>query len=256
MSQCISRYHYLAFLLAISSFSLLLVTVIALTPRIGQDPLWREQLMGSTLCSLCILGIIAVIFPGKCTRAFHLLEGGSAAKSTANGHNPTQGVESVKVDVRLSVRGHHPDCGNYSAHVLRLGGRRLCASCMGLLFGASVVILATAPYAFGLRQMESGSIAVVFLGTLGVFLGLFQFVLFRKRGNVLRFLFSVFFVLGAFLILVEVDALVRSTTLDLFLTLSALVWILTRMYLSEWDHARICSTCGMMACELRQMWKR
>lgn len=252
MSQGISRYHYLVFLLAISSFSLFIVAVIALTPHIGQDPLWREQLMGSILCSLCLIGIIAVIFPGKCARAFRLLEGGS----TANGHNPPQGDESVKVDVRRSVRGHHPDCGNYSAHVLRLGGRRLCASCTGLLFGASVVIFATTPYAFGLWQMESGSVAVVFLGILGVSLGLSQFVLFRERGSVLRFLFGAFFVLGAFLILVEVDALVRSTTLDLFLTLSALVWILTRMYLSEWDHARICSICGMMACELRQMWKR
>jgi uncharacterized membrane protein YfcA len=54
---------------------------------------------------------------------------------------------------------------------------------------------------------------------------------------------NVFFVLGAFLLLVGTDEIVESLFVDLFLTALILLWISTRIQLSQWDHRKICSNC-------------
>ena len=89
----------------------------------------------------------------------------------------------------------------------------------------------------------------VYFGILGISFGLLQFPLFKNRESPLRFLLNSFFVLGAFLILVEIDTLVQSVVTDLFLILLIVFWIFTRISLSQWDHKRICYACNVEMCE-------
>jgi hypothetical protein len=51
------------------------------------------------------------------------------------------------------------------------------------------------------------------------------------------------FVLGAFMVLVGIDAVVESLFADLLLLAFIVFWIFTRILLSQWDHWRICGNC-------------
>lgn len=191
---------------------------------------------------LAVLGISATISPKWCSRAFRTKgdeREHSMDRSAANG-------------AQYVMRGHHADCGHYASHVLRIGGNIYCASCTGLLLGGLTTLAATIPYFLNYWQID-GNTSIVYLGVFWVTLGLLQFQ-FKNRGGSIRLLLNSFFAIGASLILVGIDALVRSFTLDLYLILSIAFWIFTRMYLSKWDHVRICGICGMSTCEMRHAY--
>jgi len=198
--------------------------------------------------SICVLGILASLFPKKCSGTFHFKkEGMTVNKSNSSGESK---LPSYRVG--FALRGHHPDCGNFYTHVFKISNRTFCTSCTGLLLGALVTLVATILYVFNGWQIGQESLLTVYFGILGVGFGLLQFPLFKNRKSPLRFLLNSFFVLGAFLILTGIDALVHSTTLDLFLILLIVFWISTRISLSQWDHKRICYACKVTTCEFRK----
>jgi len=90
--------------------------------------------------------------------------------------------------------------------------------------------------------------AVVFLGMAGVALGLFQSLSFRSEKGWFRVFAGALFVVGTFLILWGVDAVLRSLYVDLVVVLFSLLWLGTRIELSRWSHERICDGC-VSGCE-------
>jgi len=123
--------------------------------------------------------------------------------------------------------------------VIKIKGHRLCAACTGLLLGALTALIGTAFYFFGGRRIEEAGLWAVLIGVAGMVLGFFQL----KFRSFARLTLNVFFVLGAFLILVGIDEITESLFVDLFLVALIVFWILTRIQLSQWDHQRICSSC-------------
>jgi uncharacterized membrane protein len=228
-----ARDPYLMFLMAISFLGLLLVGISTWGSPAKESFSWRKPLIGSLFASICLLGAFASLSPGKCSQALHLKR---ANRPKARG-------------VPYAVRGHHYDCGNFSAHVFGLGGHILCSSCTGLLLGALIALALTIPYFLDYWQIE-GNPLIVHLGILGVSLGLLQFSLFKGRSNVIRFFLNLYFVVGASLLLVGIDALAQSAAFALFIIPLIAFWILTRIALSEWDHRRICRSCGRLTCAL------
>lgn len=206
--------------------------------------LWRKPVIGSIFGSICVLGILAVFFPSKCLRVFDFRK---EKKRAHYGTGKPDSRQSKLVSQRgsFTMQGHHPDCGNFSTHVFRINNRTFCTSCAGLLLGALVSLVGTALYFFDGWHIGQESLLLVGVGVLGIVFGLLQFPLFKNRPNFLRFFFNVFFVLGAFFILVGVDALFHSVTADLFLVLLIVFWLFTRISLSKWDHERICRACGL-----------
>jgi hypothetical protein len=231
IAASISRDPYLVFLLAISFLGLFLVGIPTLGPPVKEYFPWRKPLLGSLFAAICLLGAFASLYPAPCSQALHLERKGQ------------------QKGVPYAIRGHHYDCGHFSAHVFGLGGRILCSSCTGLLLGASIALALTAPYFLDYWQIQ-GNALIVYVGILGVSLGLLQFSLFKDRSNVVRFILNLYFVIGASLLLVGVDALAQSTAFALFIIPLIAFWILTRISLSERDHRRICSSCGRPTCAL------
>ena len=127
-----------------------------------------------------------------------------------------------------------------------MGGRTLCAACTGLLLGALIALIGTAFLFFGGWPIGEVGLPAVLIGVIGTVLGFFQL---KFRGFI-RLVLNVFFVLGAFLILVGIDELTGSLFVDLFLVAFIVFWILTRIQLSQWDHWRICHDCKS-PCEVR-----
>lgn len=102
----------------------LLALIVFYPPTVIENFGWRKPLVGSILEIECFLGFLATIYPKRCSRVF----GTKNKKQARLMHNLNKTM--------VSIRGHHPDCGNYSAHVFHIGGKYFCAGCTGLVLGA------------------------------------------------------------------------------------------------------------------------
>jgi hypothetical protein len=129
--------------------------------------------------------------------------------------------------------------------VFRIGSKTFCAACTGLFLGGLFALSGSFLYFFCHYNVEQSSYLLVWIGILGVGFGLFQF----KFRSFIRLFLNIFFVLGTLLILVGIDKLVHSVTIDLFLVALILFWLFTRISLSQWDHKRICFACGIVNCK-------
>jgi hypothetical protein len=223
------RYHPLIFAASVSIFGLFIVLMLAVNPpTIYENFFWRKPLIGSIFGLICILGILAALFPKQCSRTSHF------QKKDMNITSHT-----------IHAASHHPDCEKFSAHVIQVSNRTLCAACTGLLLGAIIALVGTAFYFFDGWNVEGVSFPAVLTGAVGIVLGFLQL---KFRGFI-RLTVNMFFVLGAFLILVGIDKLTESLFIDFFLAALIVFWILTRIQLSQWNHWRICSNCESQ-CEI------
>jgi len=240
----------LLFLVFVSFFGLLLSVLLALYPPVSQENFaWREPLVGSAFGIVCLLGILAVFFPNTCSKFFNI-EKKEKRQKTLLGF--THRNKSTSDRASLPLRGHHPTCGRFSAHVFGLGGRVFCATCSGLFLGAIVVLGGVAVYFFGNWQIEQNAFLLVLVGVAGVTLGLLQSPLQILQHGSIRLFSSFYFVVGTFLILVGIEELTRNTSLDLFLVVLSVFWLATRIQLSQWDHERTCSKCTPDSCSFAE----
>jgi hypothetical protein len=181
-------------------------------------------------------GIIATFFPRKCS---------STLDSQEKGKQPISPAE--KQTLQVTVKGHHPDCGEFPAHVIRVEGHFFCAACTGLFLGALLALLGTILYFFvGLEFVHIGFL-VVLIGQAGIILGFVQL----KFKNFIRSALNAFFVFGAYLVLMGVDMIGENALIDFYLIGLIIFWIWTRILLSQWDHWRTCQACKLN-CELKK----
>jgi hypothetical protein len=208
----------------ISFLSLAVLAALAITSpheSIGV----QKELISAAFSAICILGIVAGISPSRCNRLV--------------GHFPE------KPD--RSFRGHHPDCGNFSPHIIQIGGRTYCAGCTGLVIGAMIALIGTVIYAF-LQSLSVQSVTVAFWsGLAGVTLGLLQYNLFTKRASI-HFLLNVVFVVGAFLLLVGVIEINGSLSSGAYFLFVILFLINARSSLSRLEHRKKCISCDVEYC--------
>jgi len=240
----------LVFLVLVSFFGLLLSVLLALYPPVSQENfVWRKPVVGLTFGAVCIFGILGVFFPNKCSKFFDVEEREKRQKTLFGFTHRNKSTSNM---VSLTLRGHHPMCGRFSAHVFCLGDRFLCATCSGLFLGAIVVLGGVALFFFGNWQIEQNAFLAVLVGVVGVALGLLQSPLPILQHGAIRLFSSAYFVVGTFLILVGIEELTRNASVDLFLVILSVFWLATRIQLSQWDHERICSKCTSDSCSFAE----
>lgn len=199
---------------------------------------WRKQLTGSIFAAICLLGITAAISPSRCSRILHFR---GRNRNSHRRERTNSGVTTIKFE------GHHPPCGNFSSHVLQLGGKTYCAGCTGLATGAVMSLLGSLLYFAGFHVGEL-SIPVFWVGFVGVTCGLLQYHIFDVNRGAVHYFLNVLFVLGAFLLLIGVNEIDSNFVLDLYLLTLIVYWIITRILLSQLEHKKICVTCGLESC--------
>jgi hypothetical protein len=231
-----------AVFLTLSFIGLVLAAAIANSSRLTQDRvIWRKPLVGGAFSVLCVLGVLAGVFPSICSGIVHFRR----PESERLAHESTGFKEKT-----IALHGHHPDCGYFRAHVFRVGDKVLCAGCTGLISGALLSLFGTIIY-FLLDVSFSTDYTVVFwVGFLGVSCGLLQYQLFNWGRSSVHLLVNAFFVFGVFLLLVAVDATTNNTIIGLYLVTLSIFWLYTRILLSRIDHRKICAACTVEACEL------
>jgi len=218
----------------------LVVLLIVFPPAVIGDVPWRKQVIGSLFSIICVLGVLAVFSPTKCLKIFNI------GKKNTNG-----GADSAKPishGTSNSLAGHHPNCGNYDAHVFWIKGKAVCAACSGLLLGGILALGGATVYFFGDWKVADYSFWIVLLGVAGISFGLFQF----KFSGFMRLSVNTVFVFGALLIMIGIDGLVHSLVFDLFAVSLVIFWLYTRISLSQWDHEVTCSSCEVENCKVRE----
>jgi hypothetical protein len=240
MRQGINPIFILMFAFGVSLFGLFTTLMLTLyPPTIQENLLCRKPLIGSIFNLICMAGIVAVFFPKKCSQTFDL------PKTKKPPISNTEDPNFHKISITL--KGHHPDCGGYSAHVIHVNNHAFCAACTGLLLGALVSIAGTTLYFFGGWDIEQTGFPTVLFGQIGIVLGFIQF----KFKGYTRLVLNAFFVIAAFLVLIGIDTLAENTFIDLYLVFLIVFWLWTRILISQWDHRRICHTCRI-PCELKE----
>lgn len=149
--------------------------------------------------------------------------------------------------MREARMGHHPNCGRFSTHVVKVNEHVVCAACGGLLLGTFIALFTSVPYFLDVWRFELPSFYAVVIGEVLVVMGFFQL----KSKGLVRLTLNMLLVSGACVVLIEIDMLAESLFIDLYLVGLIAVWIWTRILLSEWDHSRTCRLCASR-CELKK----
>lgn len=226
----------LMFLIFISLFGLALSFVFVTTSgRPPDDFGMRKSLVGSVFGALCVLGTFASIYPNSCSRVFDNEKRIQHKKTSEKLQGPT-------------IRGHHPACGNYSAHILKVSNRIFCATCAGFSVGAIIALIGVGLFFFGPFSFGTRPIIPLAIGAFGVAIGLLHSILPGFRVGFSRFMASALFATGSFLILASVEDAVHNTSIDLLFVFLSILWLVTDTALSRWDHRRICFKCASESC--------
>lgn len=173
---------------------------------------------------LCALGAVATLFPRKCSPEIRV---------TGDLH-PSRYTDVLGIRV---IHGHHSDCSGFSNHEIRLGEKRICAGCLGLLAGSLIAISITVAQAILNIPVppQSGLLGLAFVAA-----GLAYSVMIPGSPPVLRTVLNVFLVTGfalVYLVLTSVRGLgLMGISLGVF-------WMYTRIRLSRWSHGRLCAGC-------------
>ena len=172
---------------------------------------------------ICIFGVVVSFIP-------------STIKSTHNSGRNLMYNENQK------IKGHHPDCPQFTGHTINIFGKWYCAGCTGLGIGGLIAIVITGSYILGVRIVNP--LSLFWTGIVFVVLGLGQHYI--DCGNpVFHLLLNVVFVLGATFLHISVDCLQGGFQINSYFIFLVLFWIITRIEVSKSLHRRICEECGI-----------
>jgi len=190
-----------------------------LSPVTQQDPVHLILFV-----ALCVLGAVATLFPRRCSPEIRV-----------SGDLPPSRYTDV-LGVRV-IHGHHSDCSGFSNHEIRLGEKRICAGCLGLLAGSLIAIIITVTQVIQNVPVlpQSGLLGLAFVAA-----GLAYSVLIPGSPPILRMALNAFLVTGfalVYLVLTNLRGLgLMGISLSIF-------WMYTRIRLSRWSHERLCAGC-------------
>ncbi len=235
------------FFLTVSFTGLVLIAVFAGLPQSAEHgDSWRKPLVGISFSIICVLGILAGVFPSKCSKIFHFKE----EKQNNVSPNPNEMLREKSI-----LKGHHPDCGSFDIHVFRLGDKVFCAGCIGLVLGAIFSLMGNLFYFFINQSFPIDYLLAFFIGTLGVSCGLLQYHLPGWGRSSVHLSVNTAFVFGVFLLLVGVDGLMQNLVIDLYLISLSIFWLYTRILFSQIDHKKICNACQLKECSFSRNTK-
>jgi len=228
-------------LFGISLIGLILASVLLFYMPATQDLHWRRPIIGSTYAIICVLGVIAVFFPKKCSRIARVSDWKPSPKILHSTSRFDERKTTSLFGFKLT-HGHHPDCKSFYGHEFQIWNKTFCAGCTGLLTGALISLVTVPAYFLSQVQLDEAAVPMVGFGFITVLVGLAAPVFMGGR-SATRFAINAFLVLGLSSILIGADTLLHSMQIDLYLVALDVLWLMTRISLSQLDHERICANC-------------
>jgi len=216
----------LTFLVAVSVLGLAFVPFILFQPNLQADQsTFRRPIVGALYCLVCIVGVVAVFYPGKCRMMFQ--------KPNLSKNNENQSTSVIP------SKGHHPDCEEFSGNRITIKGSVFCVACSGLLVGAIISIVTAVLFSLGFIDFGTVSLWVLVIGEVLMLVGLAQI----KMRVYVKMAVNALFVVGSCISLVGADLAGQNLLVDAYV-LGLIVFMLWfRILLSEWNNKRICLEC-------------
>jgi hypothetical protein len=224
--------------LALSFIGIAILMSLVNSPSTVQSSVpWAKPILGLIFSLICASGIVAGLFPGRCSAILFGRKSGKLPPSHSTFKHATS-----------DFLGHHPTCGSFRAHVFKTKNKVYCAGCIGLISGGLLSIIGVVLYFF-LQVIQCPNCFPIFLsGVAGVSAGLLQYHLFNLGRASVHVVVNTVFVVGVFLILLAVDAMTHNMILECYVIVLSFFWLYVRIHLSEYDHQRICSRCQRSPC--------
>ncbi len=188
---------------------------------------FTRTLIGALYTAICVLGVFAVFYPKKCQGTF------TFQRSIKHSGDPSANPKM------LEFRGHHPSCSRFSANRIKIRKTIFCAACGGLLIGATVAFVGAILYFFLGYSFLSSDPWIFAVGNIGMLLGLFQY----KFAGYVKLAVNALFVICSFVMLNTVDLVSNSLIVDLYALGLIVLFLYTRILLSERNNERTCCEC-------------
>ena len=227
MAQTEPTRLFLLVLLAVAAVALTLIPALLLSANMQTNPTnLRRPLLNLAYTIICAGGIAAIFYPNKCRMMFQK----PAAPNKENGSATSA----------LELKGHHPDCENYSANRITIRNRVFCAGCGGLLIGAIVALIVVVFYSLGVLNVMEGTVWIIGVGEGLMLAGLAQI----RAERYVKLAMNAFFVVGSAVMLVWADWAKQSLLVDGYVLGVILFMLWLRILLSEYNNDRTCLACG------------
>jgi len=218
---------FLLFLVAVCVFGLALIPLLLLQPnlQIFQSP-FRRPFVSAIYGAVCIAGIVAVFYPGKCRMTFQ-----------NSNSSPKYSKPSASA---VEFKGHHPTCKEFSGNRITIRGSVFCSACSGLLIGAIVALVGIVLFSLGFFNFGSSFLWVLVFGEVLMLVGLAQI----KMHGYVKLTANALFVVGSSLCLIVSDMVGQNLLIDAYSLGIIVVMLWFRILLSEWNNKRTCLKCG------------
>jgi len=187
---------------------------------------YDKYLVAILFIAICLFGISLAFYP----RWYKRFKAGKKAENSKK-----LGNKAIR-----HRNGHHPDCDQFSKHTLKVKNRTICAGCTGLALGSAISILLICFYLF-----FTVNYPVFFLLALGLIL-VFQIyleIILSKRNTIIHTLSNVLQVIGFLLVVISIFEITGSLIYASIAILFSLLFFVTRVQLSCYNHILICKKC-------------
>ncbi len=180
---------------------------------------FQREISSLAFITICALGAVAGTYPSQMRNLF---------KRTPKRDEAGPGY-----------LGHHPACGRFETHVIRIRGKILCAGCAGLTIGAAVATILSLYALF--YPIQVPSLILLVTGIILTTLGILQHTLSREPR--IHLALNVTLVTGVAIARIGANQLNGGLALDAYALALSLYLIIVRIDLSRDDHAIICTSC-------------
>ena len=184
---------------------------------------FQREITALIFVTICIVGAIACVYPAKILSLFRE-------------KNPTRRDEAGP-----GYLGHHPSCGRFKTHVIKIRGKVLCAGCTGLTIGAIAAVMVTL-YTI-LLPIQTPALITLVIGVTLVTVGILQHAL--GRDPRLHLALNVALVTGVALTRIGANLLNGGIVVDAYALALSLYLIVARIDLSKDDHEAVCGSCAV-----------
>lgn len=228
MNQMPSIMRYLG-LSVIAAVIALLLSSINYTSNKDID-INGKLLIGGAFIACCCFAASIAVYPGWYKRR------------AWNGHNNVN--ESGSGRPQRMLKGHHPDCAFFESHRTYLRMKAICAGCLGILIGSILAIILTFYYIVFIHENLGDSAQIlVSIGSLTIFLVYLEIML-SKRNTLLHITSNALMMIGFLFIIIGMLESTGNEVVGLLGILFAFLWMDTRVRISKWHHALLCSRCS------------
>ena len=206
----------------------LVVIIIIFFGHDGEKLSFAERLaFGAVFTSSCVLGASLTARPGWLRRLGH---GGAPAKSD-------------RAAPGRKIAGHHPACGQFLSHTVKIAGKTYCSGCVGLAIGSA----GTAVAAVVTVIMSDVVQVYAYFIFAGIGLSLVALALAEVkmdgRNKAMHMTLSALLPAGFFLVSYAMLVLTGNIFIGFAGIILSALWMDTRVQLSIYRHDGICGKC-------------